>query len=458
MTTTARVLVVDDDRAVRSALRVNLRKAGMEVTLAESAERALELLAGTPVDVILTDVRMRGMGGIELLRTVRPLYPDAQVVVMTGYGNVDDAVAAMKAGAADYIIKPVSKAELLMILDRAMKSRALEAEVVALRREVGAQWGHQDIVGASAPMKHVQDLVHAVAGTSSLVLLQGETGTGKELIARAIHQLSDRSEGPFVRVNCAALPDTLLESELFGHERGSFTGAVRAHQGRFEQAQEGTIFLDEIGDISPAMQVKLLHVLENNEFQRLGGRETIRADVRIVAATNRDLRRRVAEGQFRKDLFYRLEVFSIRLPPLRERREDIPALAQHFLARYAARNSRQIDALSPDVMARLTAHAWPGNVRELEHAIERATILTKGREITDVALPDLATASAPSAAGLLPGQTIGEALTGFERALVQHALRQAGGVQAAAARALGISRSNIHYRIKKLGIEPDDLD
>ncbi len=458
MSATVRVLVVDDDRAVRSALRVNLRKAGMDVTLAESAESALEMLAERPVDVVLTDVRMRGMGGIELLQAMRPRWPDVQVVVMTGYGNVEDAVSAMKAGAADYIIKPISKAELLVILERAVESRALLAEVVALRREVEAQWGHENIVGTSAPMKQVQDLVHAVADTMALVLLQGETGTGKELIARAIHQVSDRAKAPFVRINCAALPDTLLESELFGHERGAFTGAVRTHKGRFEQADGGTLFLDEIGDISPAMQVKLLHVLENNEFQRLGGRETIRADVRIVVATNRNLRARVAEGKFRKDLFYRLEVFRIRLPPLRERREDIPALAQHFLARYATRNNRAVDSLSPQVMASLTAHRWPGNVRELEHVIERATILAKGTEITEVVLPDAPANGRAPHVSQFGGQTITEALAHFERALVLSALQEVGGVQAAAARALGISRSNMHYRLKKLGIDPTNLD
>ena len=452
-----RVLVVDDDRAVRAALRVNLAKAGLDVTLAESAEEALTLLESQPVDLVLTDVRMPGQGGLELLAAVRLRWPDIEVVVMTGYGNVDDAVAAMKSGAADYIIKPVSKQELLVIIERALEARDLRAEVVALRREVKAQWGLPDIVGTSPPMQRVQDLVNAVASTNALVLIQGETGTGKELVARAIHQLSDRHASSYVRVNCAALPDTLLESELFGHERGSFTGAVRSHQGRFEQADGGTLFLDEIGDISPAMQVKLLHVLESSEFQRLGGRDTLRADVRIVAATNRDLRQRVQDGEFRKDLFYRLNVFTIGLPLLRERPEDIPALVHHFLDRHAERSGRSVMSVSPGVMGQLQAHGWPGNVRELEHVIARAVILCQSDEIRAVELAE------PPSPGTAPpgpqaeGQSIVQALEAYERALVEHALRQAGAVQAKAARALGISRSNMHYRIKKLGIDLDEL-
>ncbi len=448
-----RVLVVDDDRAVRSALRINLQKAGIQVSVVPSAEAALELMEQRTVDLVLTDVRMPGMGGLDLLQEVRRRWPQVEVVVMTGYGNVDDAVNAMKGGAADYIIKPISKNELLVILDRALEARALRNEVVALRREVESHFGLTNIVGSTEPMQRVYELAHSVADTSALVLLQGETGTGKELIARAIHQLSPRKEQPFVRVNCAALPDTLLESELFGHERGSFTGAVRAHIGRFEQADGGSILLDEIGDISPTMQVKLLHVLENHEFQRLGGRETIRADARIVAATNRDLRKRVQEGHFRKDLFYRLNVFAIRLPPLRERRDDIPALTDHFLKRFCKRNNRSISRVSPAVLTRLMSHSWPGNVRELEHAIERAVILATGPEITHVDLDDSPSPARDRAIKLPEGTSLQQALRAYERDLVLTALAETSGVQARAARRLGISRSNLHYRIKKLGVE-----
>jgi two-component system response regulator PilR (NtrC family) len=452
-----RVLVVDDDRAVRAALKVNLSKAGIEVVMAESAEAALELVEEHPVDLVLTDVRMPGLGGLELLAALRPRHPEIEVVVMTGYGNVDDAVAAMKAGAADYIIKPVSKQELLVIIERALEARDLRAEVVALRREVKAQWGLPNIVGSSQAMQRVQDLVHAVAGTDALVLLQGETGTGKDLVARAIHQLSERHAEPYVRVNCAALPDTLLESELFGHEKGSFTGAIRNHQGRFEQAEGGTLFLDEIGDISPAMQVKLLHVLESHEFQRLGGRDTLRADVRIVAATNRDLRQRVLDGEFRKDLYYRLEVFTIRLPQLRERLEDLPALVQHFLERQAERSGRAIQTVSAEVMSQLQRHAWPGNVRELEHVLARAAILSPSGEIRSIELSGPHPLNPPAPSAPPPSGDIVRALEDLERGLIIAALREADGIQAKAARALGISRSNMHYRIKKLGIDPEGL-
>ncbi len=452
-----RVLVVDDDRAVRSALRVNLQKAGIKVQLSSSAEQALELLEEQAFDLLLTDMRMGGMGGIELLQRVRERWPTIEVVVMTGYGNVDDAVAAMKGGAADYIIKPVSKNELLVIMERALEARDLRAEVVALRREVESQWGLTNIVGSSPPMKQVYDLVRAVADTSALVLLQGETGTGKELIAHAIHQLSPRKKAPFVRVNCTALPDTLLESELFGHERGAFTGAVRGHQGRFEQADGGTLFLDEIGDISPAMQAKLLHVLESSEFRRLGGREPVRSDARIVAATNRNLRASVTEGSFRNDLFYRLNVFTIVLPPLRDRRSDIPALVQHFLKRFADRSARPAVGVSAAVMSRLVAYSWPGNVRELEHVLERSLILCKGPEIQAVDLPEQGLPVSPPAPGAPAGAGLVHALRSYERHMVMAALREAGGVQARAARALGISRSNLHYRIRKLDIDLSEL-
>ncbi len=451
-----RILVAEDDRAVRSALRVNLEKAGYETVLVPSAEEALFELQARSIDVVLTDVRMPGMDGLALLAEVRRRWPDVVVLVMTGYGNVEDAVTAMKAGAADYLIKPVPKAELLVVLERALETRALRDEVSSLRREMETRFGFPHIVGTTEPMQRVYSLVHSVAGTNALVLLQGETGTGKELVARAIHQVSARRDAPFVRLNCAALPDTLLESELFGHEKGAFTGAIRNQPGRFEQAGSGTLLLDEIGDLSPAVQVKLLHVIENGEYQRLGGRETLRADVRIIAATNKDLHQEVQAGRFRKDLFYRLDVFTIRMPSLRERRDDIPALVEHFLARFAARDNRLPPRIAPRAMQRLLAHSWPGNVRELEHVLERAVILAGSGEIVDVDLQE-----APGAVPVAP-MPVGEVslpdhLRAVERHLVLEALAQAGGIQARAARQLGISRSNLNYRLRKLDISsPDD--
>ncbi len=452
-----KALVVDDDKAVRSALKVILAKSDIKVSTVRSAESAMDMLSANPFDLVLTDVRMPGMGGLDLLEEVRNRWPQTEVVVMTGYGNVEDAVKAMKRGATDYVIKPVSKNELLLIIERAMQARDLRNEVVALRREIRTRWGLDNIVGSTQPMQRVYKQVLSVAETNALVLIQGETGTGKELFARAIHDLSPRHKAAFVRINCAALPDNLLESELFGHERGAFTGAIRSHSGKFEQAHMGTILLDEIGDISRAMQVKLLHVLESGELQRLGAKKTRKVDVRVIAATNRHLHKEVVARRFRKDLYYRLNVFTLKLPTLRERRDDIPALVSLFVKRYAQRNNRQVYGLSSAAMSLLMKHDWPGNVRELEHVIERAVIMATGPEITTTNLAD----SIPSQSlDTLPPPTDGslqDSLRIYERRLIIEALKRAHGVQARAARSLGISRSNLHYRIRKLGIPIKDL-
>jgi len=417
----ARILVVDDDKAVRAALRVNLEKAGLDVRLASTAEEGLQVLHDHPVDIVLTDVKMPGASGIELLREVKSRWPDVQVVVMTGQGTVEDAVVAMKHGAADYIIKPVSKEELLVVLDKAAREKALLAEVEQLRQEVQDRYGFENVVGVTSAMREVYDLVATVASSSALVLLTGPTGTGKELIAHAIHYRSARRDAPFVRVNCAALPEGLMESELFGHEKGAFTGAIRQHIGKFEQADGGTILLDEIGEVPLATQVKLLRVLESGELQRVGGTQTVKVDVRVIAATNRELRREVKEGHFREDLFYRLNVFHIPMPPLAERRDDIPLLAQHFVDKYAERHKKATKRLGTEALQALVAYHWPGNVRELEHVIERAVIVTTGEEVVQVRLPEL------------------------------------DPDEARAARRLGISKSNLNYRINKLGISVRDV-
>ena len=462
MTATTRILVVDDEPAVRSALRVNLARAGYDVILAGNAEEALTFLVERPVDIVLTDVTMPGAGGLALLEQLRARWPEIPAVLMTGNGRVEDALWAMKAGAADYIIKPISKDELLVILDRTRRETALRAEVTHLRAEVEKQYGFENLVGVTPAMRRVYALVEAVAGSSALVLLTGPTGTGKELLAHAIHYRSSRRSGPFVRVNCAALPEGLLESELFGHEKGAFTGAIRQHRGRFEQAQGGTLLLDEIGEIPPPVQVKLLRVLESGELQRVGGTETIRVDVRVIAATNRDLRREVRAGRFREDLYYRLNVFQIDLPALRDRRDDIPLLVEHFLRKYADRYQKGVTRVSPQVMARLLQHPWPGNVRELEHAIERGVLLSSGPELEQVPLneddlPPPLEAPPVDATTSVPETGLQEALEDLERRMIVAALRSEKGVQARAAKRLGISRSNLNYRIQKLAIEVKDV-
>jgi len=446
-----RILVVDDDRAVRNVLQIHLRKKGYDVTLVSSGEQALRAVADRPVDVVLTDVAMPGMGGIELLKRLKAAHPEVRVVVMTGYGSVADAVTAMKTGADDYIIKPVSKDTVLLLVERALAEKALLAELVQLRQEVQEKYGFEKIIGGTPAILEVFEQIQAVADTSARVLVQGPTGTGKELIAHAIHYRSGRAQRPFVRLNCAALPESLLESELFGHEKGAFTGAIRQHRGKFEQAHGGTLFLDEIGEITLATQVKLLRVLEVGEIQRVGSSETLRVDVRVIAATNRDLREEVRAGRFREDLYYRLNVFTIQVPALTERRADIPLLIDHFVTRFCERAGKPRLRVAPETLERLINYGWPGNVRELQHVVERAVILSRGSDLTGVVLPE-APRPARGPARLPEGMNLQAALMEYERQVLIQSLKEASGVQAQAARLLGISRSNLNYRIKRLGI------
>jgi len=462
MTAAARILVVDDDRAVRSVLKVNLGKSGMDVTAVEDPFRALELLHEAPYDLVLTDVKMPGATGLELLIKLRAAWPDMPVVVMTGYGSVADAVAAMKNGASDYIIKPVAKDELVLIIERALEHKALRAELIQLRQEVEDRYGFDKLIGTTPAMLALYEDVAAIADTSATVLLEGPTGTGKELLAHAIHYRSRRSAGPFIRVNCAAIPESLLESELFGHEKGAFTGAIRQHRGKFEQADGGSLLLDEIGDINPYTQVKLLRVLENGEFSRVGGTQSLRCDVRVIAATNKTLRAEVKAGSFREDLYYRLNVMALKVPPLRDRRDDIPLLVDHFVRIYAQKNDRPVPKVSVHEMERLMAYSWPGNVRQLEHVIERSVILNRDAELDNIRLPmDPAgpEGASPHEDDILPpyGSTLQEGLQEYERRVLVAALKQAKGVQARAARRLQISRSNLNYRINRLGIQVKDI-
>jgi DNA-binding NtrC family response regulator len=452
------ILVVDDEPGVRLALQVNLARNGLNVRVASDAKEAAEILRAEPFDLVLTDVRMPGASGLDLVQKIHEAWPEMAVIVMTGQGSVADAVEAIRAGASDYIQKPVRTDALLLTIERALEHRALRAEVRSLRREVTVRFGFERLIGQTDIMQRLYKKMSAVADSSATVLLEGPTGTGKELIAHAIHVRSRRNAGTFVRVNCAAIPEALLESELFGHERGAFTGAVRQHAGRFEQAEGGTLLLDEIGEIEPHVQVKLLRVLENGEIQRVGGKGMRRVDVRVIAATNKDLLQEVHEGRFREDLYYRLYVVCLKVPSLTARKEDIPLLVDHFLRVYAEQNERAIPEVARSAMLELMAYGWPGNVRQLEHLIERTLILNPTDFIERFEMPETArTGDAPAAPALPAATALHDALQQLERRLIVQALRRSGGVQARAARELEVSRSNLNYRIKKLGIVVRDI-
>ena len=451
--TVERILIVDDEKNYLVVLDALLGEAGYEVATANSGARALAVLEEEEPDLVVTDMRMPRMSGLELIREIKQKSPDLPVIVMTAFGTVENAVEAMKSGAVDYIMKPFENQELLLTVDKALKLRRLLTQNRLLREEVRKGHGFGEIVGDSKAMRQVYELVEKVAATKATVLITGESGTGKELIARAIHARSPRAEEAFVAVNCMALSETLLESELFGHENGAFTGAVGRRKGRFELAHQGTLFLDEVGEIAPSLQVKLLRVLQERTFERVGGGQPISVDVRIVTATNRDLAAGVAEGRFREDLFYRLNVVRLELPPLRERKDDLPALVAHFVRRYAAEVGRPTPQVSREAMARIYDYAWPGNVRELENALERAVIMAG----TQIAAGDLPLEVRPGreAAGApeLPQHMgITEAVEDLERRMIERALAEHGGVAAHAAEALGITKSNLAYKMKKYGM------
>jgi DNA-binding NtrC family response regulator len=376
---------------------------------------------------------------------------------MTGYGSVADAVDAMKAGADDYLIKPIEKDALLLIVEKALEKKALLAELVSLRQEVTEKYGFENLIGTTPAMLAVYEQIEAVADTNARVLVEGPTGTGKELISNAIHFRSGRRNGPMVRVNCAALPETLLESELFGHEKGAFTSAVRQHRGKFEQANGGTLFLDEIGDISQATQAKLLRALESGEFQRVGGTSNIKVDVRVIAATNKNLLDEVKAGNFREDLYYRLNVFRIEVPSLAARKKDIPLLVEHFLRHFSKEIGRPMPTVSNETLSRLLDYSWPGNVRELLHVIERASILTTGEMLTGVVLQEMHPQAQKEQVFLPAGMTLQAGLKEYERQILIEALKDANGIQAEAARCLGLSRSNLNYRINRLGISVKEV-
>ncbi|MBE7449849.1 MAG: sigma-54-dependent Fis family transcriptional regulator [Kofleriaceae bacterium] len=456
----AAILIIDDNETVRDGLAHTIKKLGHEVVAAASGQAGVDACRARRFDFVITDLKMEGLGGVEVLRAVTAHDPTVPVMIITGFGTVETAVEAMKLGAFDFLTKPFSpevvrlKVERALELCAARRARArLEAENAYLRDEHGGRFA--EIVGGGEKMAAVLRAVEKVAASDTTVYIAGESGTGKELVARAIHRLSRRHGGPFIKVNCGALTETLLESELFGHEKGAFTGAIKQKLGRFELADGGTLFLDEVGDVPPAMQVKLLRALQEQEFERVGGERPIKVDVRVVSATNKDLDAEVTAGRFRQDLYYRLHVVPLRLPSLRERREDIPALAQHFVEKLGPRTNPRVRVVGDAALGRLMAYHWPGNVRELENAIEQALVFAEGAEIGVGALPAFlhGTGAVEEERLDVPRQlSLPDILDDLERQLILKAYDKARGVKTETARLLGIKTSALYYKLEKYGI------
>ena len=449
------LLIVDDESALREAIAERLADHGFVVEQATSGEQALERLADFAFDVLITDLRLPGIDGRKVVESAIERYPEIIAIVITGYGTVKDAVEAIKQGAADFITKPFQFDALLHVLRSALEQRRLKSENAYLRSQLENRYRIEGLIGNSAPMRALFQLLETVAATSSTVLITGETGTGKELAARAIHHNSPRRTNRFVAINCSAIPETLLEAELFGHVRGAFTGAVGTRQGRFEQAHKGTLFLDEVGTMSPALQAKLLRVLQEREFERVGDSHTIKIDVRVIAATHSDLKKMVADGGFREDLFYRLNVIPVQLPALRERRDDIPLLAQHFLQKLAAETGR-IVTISQEALRRLMAFSWPGNVRQLENVVERALAFSGGRSQIDV--QDLSTeiqtrsADTDSSDAWFPedGVDFDRYIEAVELSLIRRSLERTQGNKRQAAKLLNLKRTTLIEKLKRL--------
>jgi two-component system NtrC family response regulator/two-component system response regulator HydG len=452
VTNKGRLVVIDDEVNAAAALETLLTDDGYEVARANDGRSGLLLVEKMAPDVVLTDLRMPGMDGLELLARIKEIRPESMVILMTAYGTVKTAVKAMKLGAEDYLGKPIDVDELEIVLQKTLEKKRLIEESRVLRERLDHKYRFDNLVGESPGMLAAFKTIKQVAPSGSSVLLLGESGTGKELFAQALHQNSARRAKPFVRVACASLPETLLESELFGHEKGSFTGALYTRAGRFEAADGGTLFLDEIGDISPTVQVKLLRFLEEKEFERVGGNRTYKVDVRIVAATHRDLKKKIEDGSFREDLYYRLNVIEIHIPPLREREGDIPLLADHFMRKYAQANGKEIAGLSDEVLAMLLRHRWPGNVRELENAMERAVVLSDEATLTPAYFPTLRQTADEPASSARPGNGIaipGSTLAELEREAILRTLEAVGGSTSRAAALLQISARKIQYKLKE---------
>jgi two-component system, NtrC family, response regulator HydG len=448
---TIRILVVDDNQSIRLSLRKTLQKEGFHVQEAESAEDALQLLQSAELDLVLTDMRMSGMDGLELTRRIKEQRPEVDVIIFTAFGSVEIAVEAMRLGASDFVTKPIDRLVLLKTIQKALETKRLMSENERLRERLGTIEGRKRLIGRGPAMRELLELIEQVAPSKATVLIQGESGTGKELVAQALHDLSPRRDKPFVKVACAALPDTLLEAELFGYEKGAFTGAAARKEGRFKLADGGTLLLDEIGELPLPMQVKLLRVLQENEFERVGGTQTIKVDVRIVTATNRDLAREVEQKHFREDLFYRINVITLSLPPLRERPEDIALLANHFLRVFAEQNDKGTLELSRQALDVLNGYSWPGNVRELENAIERAVVLTRKKGIgpEDFPFQLQRPGRTPVDRGDVVSFRIGTPLETIERTMLEETLRHTQGDKEAAASLLGISSRTIYRKLSE---------
>ncbi|MBI4508797.1 MAG: sigma-54-dependent Fis family transcriptional regulator [Deltaproteobacteria bacterium] len=460
------ILIIDDNETIREGLAHAIRKMGHAILTAPSGREGVAVFKSKgDVDFVITDLKMEGMDGVDVLKEIAALDPNAVTMIMTAFGTVETAVEAMKLGAFDFLTKPFSTEVVRLKVERALELRAtrrakdkIEAQADYLRGEIETRYQFADLVGASPLMQQIFSTIERVAATDASVLICGESGTGKELVARAIHHRSRRAPGPFIKVNCGALTETLLESELFGHEKGSFTGAIKRKLGRFELADGGSLFLDEIGDISPGMQLKLLRALQEREFERVGGERTIKVDVRVLSATNKDLKQEVASGRFREDLYYRLHVVPITLPPLRDRRDDIPLLTSHFLKKLAPRTNPAVRHIDDQALARLMAYSWPGNIRELENAVEQALVFAEGNSLNVTALPPFLRDTSSDDKLDIPRNPQGdmplpEILDDLEKQLILKAFRKANGVKTETARILGIKTSALYYKLEKYGIE-----
>jgi len=444
----ATLLVADDDPGLRESLERTLTREGYRVVLASDGRAALERVQAGGVDLIVTDLRMPGLTGLELLRAAKAIMPDVDVILLTAFGTVEEAVKAMKDGAYDFLTKPFRREQLIKLVDKALERRDLIEQNKALKKQLEDIRAKGQMIGSSPSFRRMLTLVEQVADSSATILIQGESGAGKELVARTVHERSGRRNGPFVAVNCAALPETLLESELFGYEKGAFTGAAGRKDGRFELANGGTLFLDEVADLSLVTQPKILRMLQEGEFERLGGTRTIQVDVRIVAATNQDLADMVKERRFREDLYYRLNVITVRVPPLRERHEDIRLLAQHYLRVYAAKNGRTLDGFSNEALERLESYRWPGNVRELENLIERMVLLARKDRIDAEDLPEeIAGVKRPPRDAIL--EVVGTPLADVEQRLLDETLRITGGNKTQAAKLLGIDVRTVARKLER---------